>query len=247
MAMGNVIGSNISNIALVLGIAAIIRPLHVSRQVVIRDAPLALGISIILFLLVLDGGLSRLEGGLLFAGILVYVFVSFRRSKAGASELPVPDPDDDEEPIRSMPLHFSIPLTIVGLIGLVVGANIFVDGAKRLAEIFSVPEAVVGLTLMAVGTSLPEIATVVAASLKGYSDIITGNAIGSNIFNLLCVLGITSLVLPLTLGAITMVDLVVFLASAALICIALATGRSLTRIEGIILIVSYFGYVYYLY
>ncbi len=248
MAMGNVIGSNISNIALVLGIAALISPLQVSPQVIRRDAPLSLFASFVLFLFLWDGALNRMEGAVLFAGILIYVFVSLRISKARGSDLKAPVIGEQvEEMVSPMPLHWSIPLTLVGLLGLVFGADFFVNGARRMAEIFGVPEAVVGLTLMAVGTSLPEIATVVAASLKGYSDIITGNAIGSNIFNVLAVLGLTSLVFPLSLGDITMIDLTVFLASAVLIWIMLATRRTLSRFEALLLLSGYVAYVSYLY
>lgn len=245
LAVGNVIGSNIANIALVLGLAATIRPLPVARRIVRIDAPLALAVSLIVAAMMWDRQLGSLEGLLLTGGILFYVYWSFRQAKRILP--PHEHAEEMEEKAHLIPLRLSIPLALAGLAGLVFGANLFVDGARRLATSFGVSEAVIGLTIMAVGTSLPEIATTLAASMKGLSDLITGNAIGSNIFNTLCVLGFTALFIPFSTGEITPVDMTVFLGSAALIWVAMATRRRLSRWEGATLLAGYLLYVIWLY
>lgn len=246
MALGNVVGSNISNIALVLGVAAVINPIQVERQITRRDAPLALGASVLLVLFLLDGVLVRWEGVVLFAGILGYVAWSIQATRVGISSKAVAEEVDLEE--AEKPIWKGYVYVLVGLIGLALGASWFVDGAKHIARLFGISEAVIGLTVMAVGTSLPEIATVVAASLRGMSDLVTGNAIGSNIFNILCVLGISAMIVPLSLGGITYLDLGVFIGSAILIWVMMMYPRHLlTRWDGILLILGYVVYVVYLF
>ncbi len=246
LAVGNVMGSNVANIALVLGLAAVIRPLRVARRILRIDAPLALSISVLVVIMMANEYLGRLEGLLLFAGILLYVYWSFRQAKRVFPLDKISETEIQTE-IRIQPLYVSIPLTLVGLAGLVYGAGLFVDGARQLATSFGVSEAVIGLTIMALGTSLPEIATVIAASMKGLSDLITGNAIGSNIFNTLCVLGFTATFVPFSTGDITVVDQAVFLGSALLIWIAMATKSRLSRMEGGLLLAGYVAYIVWLY
>ncbi len=244
MALGNVVGSNISNIALVLGLAAVIRPIQVERQITRRDAPLALGVSILLVLFLLDGVLERWEGMILFAGIIGYVIWSVQSTHKGV-DLEMREEVDVEQ--GEQPIWKGVVYVLVGLVGLAVGADWFVEGAKHIAHLLGVSEAVIGLTVMAIGTSLPEIATVVAASLRGMSDLITGNAIGSNIFNILSVLGAASLVVPLSMGNITYFDLGVFVGSALFVWLMMFTRQELSRWEGMLLILGYVIYVLYLF
>ena len=243
MALGNVIGSNISNVALVLGIAATIRPLTVSRQITRFDAPLALGVSVLLVLLLLDGRISRIEGLLMFAGLITYVVWSVHKARSEDD----PATEEIPESAANMPLWKSLLFTLVGLGALAYGADLFVTGARDMALLFGVSEAVIGLTVMAVGTSLPEIATVAAAVFKGMSDLIMGNAIGSNIFNILSVVGLSSAIVPLSMGNLTTVDLVMFVGMAAAVWLTMLTNQRLTRWEGIVLIIAYIVYVVYLF
>ncbi|MEM1269220.1 MAG: calcium/sodium antiporter [Bacteroidota bacterium] len=243
MALGNVVGSNVSNIALVLGVAAVIRPLPVERQILRVDAPISIAASLLLVGFLLDGRLSRIEGGVLFAGIVAYVGWTLKKAKSGDIEAG----EEVDESTASMPLWKAWGLAFIGLIGLSIGANLFVRGAQDLAAIFGISEAVVGLTVMAIGTSLPEIATVVAASMRGMSGLVTGNAIGSNIFNVLAVLGAAALIVPLDTKQLTQTDLIVFVASAVIVW-GMMWGRSqLSRLEGALLLIAYVSYVVWLF
>jgi len=242
MALGNVIGSNIGNIGLVLGIAAVITPIVVHRHAVRVDAPIALLCTVLLIILLLVGDLGRLEGFVLILGILIYTVIRLRNSRSLNTVL--------EEEVTEHTLSVSNPVLnaiLVGsLIGLTGGAFLFVQGAKALAEHMGVSEAVIGLTIMAVGTSLPEIATVIAAARKGLSDLVIGNVIGSNIFNILSVLGVTSVIVPLHRQDVHDVDLFVFGGSAAIL-LGMMMRPKVGRLMGALLIAGYIAYVVYLY
>ena len=199
LAIGNVIGSNIANILLILGMTALIAPLVVSRQLIRLDVPIMIGASLLVFALAWDGSLSRLDGALLFAGILAYtafLIISSRRDKTTAAD----DEFATEFGLNEAPKPYAglinLGLIVVGLVLLVSGSNFLVEGAVSLARALGLSELVIGLTVVAVGTSLPELATSVMAAIKGERDIAVGNIVGSNIFNLLCVLGLASLVSP---------------------------------------------------
>jgi cation:H+ antiporter len=245
MALGNVVGSNISNIALVLGLAAIIRPISIQRQITRRDAPLAFGLSGLLVLLLIDGQLGRLEGAFLFSGIIVYSIWSIRDARQSKKTKPAHLDEVDLESVK-MPIWKDLLFTLAGLAGLIAGAKLFVDGGQSIARLYGISEAVIGLTVMAIGTSLPEVATVVMASIRGMSDLITGNVIGSNIFNILSVLGASALIIPLSMGELTSIDLIVFLASALVIWLMMMSRHELSRWEGALLLVGYVGYIVYL-
>ncbi len=243
MAIGNNIGSNIANILLVLGIAALVKPFEIDPQLTKKDAPIALFASTLLVVFLADGSLVRWEGAVLFAGLLGYIlhtgFSTNRKMKAGKLE---EDFELDVEEAKSEVFWKPIVLLLGGLGGLVVGSDLFVGGASELALLMGVSEAVVGLTIMAIGTSLPEVFTVVAATLRGSSDLVTGNAVGSNIFNILCVLGLVAIVVPLSMGNITIVDLGVFWGIALFVTLRLFMPLAVTRIEGFLYLV---GYVFY--
>jgi cation:H+ antiporter len=248
LALGNVIGSNISNITLVVGLAALIRPISVSRQITRRDAPIAIGLTLVLVLFLYDKSLQRWEGLLLFVGIIAYTtwsVMAAKRHESSMLEAAVEEQTGTKAAERSLGL--AILLTIVGLGGLAGGAHLFVEGAQSIARVMGVSEAVIGLTMMAIGTSLPEIATVVAASSRKMSDLVTGNVIGSNIFNILCVLGVVASILPLAPEGLTRVDLAVFLGSALLIWAIMRNRHRITRFEGGVLVVLYLAYASYLF
>lgn len=248
--VGNVVGSNICNIALILGISAIIRPLAIPGQIVRRDMLVLIGASLGLIAILWDRNIQQWEGALLVAGIVVYVVASLRSAlKAGPetskkfeAEIALADSDAG---VAKTPLVFTL-LILAGLIVLVLGSYLLQLGAVFIAEGFGVSEAIIGLTVLAFGTSLPELATSVVACIKNEGDIIAGNAIGSSIFNILAILGITALIKGMTIKAVEPIDLGVMLLVTILVVPMMVTGKRLARAEGVLLVMGYFGYVVYL-
>ncbi|HUF07795.1 MAG TPA: calcium/sodium antiporter [Rhodothermales bacterium] len=242
LAIGNVIGSNISNIGLVLGLAAVVSPIVIHRRVVRVDAPLALGCTVVLIAMLYNDILGRLEGIILLVGIIAYVAARVRNARVLGKEL--------AQEVTANTLSVSNPtlaaLMVASLAALAVGSFLFVDGARNLALQMGVTEAVIGLTIMAVGTSLPEIATVVAAARKGLSDLVIGNVVGSNIFNILSVLGVAATVIPLERQDVDNIDLLVFGGSAAVL-LALMMRASIGKATGAALMAGYAVYVGFLY
>lgn len=249
IALGNVVGSNICNILLILGLSALAAPLIVQPQLVRFDVPVMIGASLMLIALCLDGNLSRLDGALLFTGILVYTTVLIRKSRRdkALAEASATDIELDADP-KAHPGKY-IAFIVVGLVMLVLGSQWLVDGAVMLARSVGVSELVIGLTIVAVGTSLPELATSVAASLKGQRDIAIGNVIGSNIFNIFCVLGLSSLVAPNGIRVAPqalILDLPVMLWVAALCLPLFYYGLQISRLRGAMLLAGYSAYVWFL-
>lgn len=243
LALGNVIGSNIANIALILGLVAFVSPIAVRAQVVRTDAPLLVVATIGVIGLLWDGGLGRVDGAILTAGIVAYVYytVSMARQAppdaqtGGAPVLPTPD---------SVVLNGALVAT--GIVGLVAGAHFLVDGAVSVAAALGVSPVVIGLSVVALGTSLPELATSLVAAWRGQGDIAVGNVLGSSIFNLLGILGITVLVHPLSTAALGWVELSVMLGLAILAVALLRSSSTLSRIEGGMLVLCYVAYMAYL-
>lgn len=245
LALGNVVGSNIFNVLLILGLSATIAPLIVSRQLVRRDVPLMIGVSFVFLLLALDGGISRLDGLLLFAGAISYTAYTVIQSRREPQ--PPANTTASERPPAPWPVQ--VALLVVGLGMLVLGSRWLVNGAVAFAEALGVSELIIGLTIVAAGTSLPEVATSVLASLRGERDIAVGNVVGSNIFNLLSVLGLTALVSPAAIpvsGAALAFDIPVMLA-VALACLPIFfTGYVIARWEGLLFLGYYVAYTLYL-
>jgi len=241
IALGNVIGSNICNIALILGLAAVIRPLNVQVQLIRLDIPIMIGASVALVVLLADGSLGRLDGALLAGTMAVYLWFLIamarrdRNALAGAME--------DTVHATSIPTGRGIVMVVVGLALLILGGMFFVDGAVALAEGLGVSERVIGLTVIAIGTSLPELATSVVASIKNEGDMSIGNVIGSNIFNILAILGISALVAPLTATAFSLLDFGVMLGVAICLFPLVRSGFRISRLEGAFLLVVYVVYV----
>jgi cation:H+ antiporter len=241
IAVGNVVGSNICNIALILGLSALIRPTVVQAKVFRLDAPLLVLASLILAVLLTTGGLSRGAGALLVAGMLGFTAATFWQARREAESLR----QGSSERVRDRKgrIAVNILLIIAGLLGLAAGGQLFVGSAVSLANAFGVSQAVIGLTIVAIGTSLPELATSIVAAARGQGDIAVGNVVGSNLFNILGVLGVTALVQPVPRGEIAYLDLsVMFLLSVALLPIV-RSGFVASRAEGAILLISYIGYV----
>lgn len=247
VALGNVVGSNVLNILLILGLAALITPLVVHRQLVRQEVPIMIGISFLVMWLAFDGFISRLDGLLLvvlLAAYLSFLFIQSRRGTAGVdADLP--------DPVSGWDRHWSVQLLliVVGLGLLVLGADWLVEVAVNFAQSLGISSLVIGLTVVAIGTSLPEIATSVLAALRGQRDIAVGNIIGSNIFNLLAVLGIAASIspwgIPVSL-AILKFDLPVMIAVAVACLPIMFTGHRIGRREGALFFSYYLAYTAYL-
>lgn len=245
IAVGNVVGSNIFNIAVILGITAVVRPLKVHLNVLRVDTPVMLAASVFLLAVLYNWQISRIEGMFLFIGIIVYtVFTILAARRAG--ETKVDFPVEQLIPEKKVNTVLDIIFVICGLGILVVGSRFFVNGAVELARVIGVSEAVIGLTIVAAGTSLPELATSIIAAIKKEEDIAIGNIIGSNIFNILAILGTSSLIAPLSAAGVGQMSLYFMLGTTVLLMPFMRTGFVLNRIEGILLILIYGGYLYYL-
>ncbi len=252
ISLGNVVGSNICNIGLILGLAAVITPMKVNRGMLFFDTPVMILTSIVLLLFVAAShGMTRWQAAVLLLGFAVYLGKQLRdalKERAGSASPAVSPCPAGESPAarRPMPLWGAVLLVLVGLAGLVVGAKFFVNGAIVVAKLCHVSDAVIGLTIVAVGTSLPELATSAVAAIRGEDDIAVGNVVGSNIFNILCILGIAPLISPFQAAGIQSVDLIAMVAFAAALMVMSYTGRSIRRWEGAALLTGYAGYVAYL-
>ncbi len=245
IALGNIVGSNIGNIALILGLSALIQPMKVQANILKKDVPILLGVSIILILFLLDGVISQVEGFLFFVGVITFTVFSIRMSKLETSVV-VKEEYEDVVPKKTYPFWVEISMIFLGLAALMLGAKWLVDGAVEMANQIGISEAVIGLTIVAIGTSLPELATSMVAAYKKEGDIAIGNVIGSNIFNVLCILGITAMILPIQQGGITDVDLYLNLFLTVLLLPILRTGFIINRIEGLMLVLGYVVYTVYL-
>ena len=243
VALGNVIGSNISNVGLILGTAALVRAIGVQAQIIRIDAPILVVCSLVLAGMTIDGQLGRIDGVLLVTGIIAYV--PFSVWAARKEESGVQDEFDEGLPQKHGWLA-DVGFLVGGLVGLLVGAHFLVEGAVYVAGTFGVSQLVIGLTIVAVGTSLPELATSLTAALRGEGDIAIGNAIGSSIFNILAILGVTVTVQPLSTAQVSYVDLAVMTGLALAVIPLMRTGFSLSRREGAFLLAAYLTYVGYL-
>ncbi len=245
LAMGNVIGSNICNLALVLGVTAIIFPVPVQKDSIQIDWPMAMGSSVLLYLLVQDLRLSYLEGGLFVIILIAYsafvIIKSRRQNKAGAKFLE--EADLPAEPSRN--IWLDILMIVLGTLALALGSGWFVDGAKGLALTFGVSERVIGITVLALGTSLPELVTATVAAFRKATDIAVGNLMGSNIFNILSILGITSLIQPIDISPVIVNnDMLWMLGITFLILPMMFFQKKISRIEGALILIVYIYYIY---
>ncbi len=245
IAIGNVVGSNICNIALILGVCALVSPLSASAQIIRREIPIMIGVSVLLAAMLWDEQLSRLEGGVLFAGIVVYTVLTVREARAETKGKAEQEYGEDF-PAGSMGLGKSVLLVVAGLGVLVVASQLFVGGAVVLAKSWGVTEAVIGLTVVAVGTSLPEFATSLVAAVRGHGDVAIGNVVGSNIFNVLGILGIAALINPIDTSGLSRVDLATMVVAALAMLPAARSGGVISRLEGAVLLFAYFGYTAWL-
>ena len=235
MAVGNVVGSNIMNSMLIVGCAAMVAPMIISRNTVRKDIPFAIGASVLLTLLSLDHTLGRIDGIVLLMGFVAFMVYTLVQARSKAEET--------EADRKDRSIWLSALFVAGGLTGLVLGSNLFVDAASDVAYSLGISEGVVGLTVVAGGTSLPELATSVVAARKGQSAIAIGNVIGSNVFNILLILGLTATVSPLQIEGITTIDMAVMLISVALVWLFSRTRYTVERWEGAVLVGGYLIYL----
>lgn len=245
IAIGNVVGSNIANVLLILGICSLITPMQVKPLALKRDAVTVLAASIAFVLLTIDGNLSSLDALLLLAALVFYLTWAYRSESnhsSAAAEMHLAAAN--EVAVVPTPVYLTIVLSVGGLLLLIAGSQLFVTGAVRVASALGISDTVIGLTLVALGTSLPELTISVIAALRKHADVAIGNILGSNIFNLLGILGVAGLVRPLPISVqILHIDQWVMLATAALILLFLYTGRRLSRAEGAVLLACYGAYL----
>jgi len=243
LAIGNVVGSNIFNCLLIVGVASLVAPMTIAKTTVVKDIPFTLMASALLLILCMDGWrslslsgnvISRLDGFWLLLGFAAFMYYTFQIAKAGTAEQNVAPP---------MPIWRGALWLLVGLSCLVLGSNLFVDSASAIATGFGISEGVVGLTIVAGGTSMPELATSVVAARKGKSAMAIGNVIGSNVFNILLILGTTAVICPMQIGGITLIDLGVMLLSVVLIWLFSYTKYTIERWEGGLLTTIFLVYM----
>ena len=250
MAIGNVTGSNICNVLLILGVTALISPIGYTKSNIRKDIPFAIGVSLFLMLMLYNGfglfhemgtpGISRMDALYLLLIFVVFMIDSFKSAKKGGGE--------EEEDVKPMPMGKALLFIVLGLAGLVFGGRFFVDHTVSIAERFHVSEAFISITLMAVGTSLPELATCVVAAMKGKNQLALGNVMGSNIFNIALIIGVSGLISPFEIQSISTIDMVMVLVSILMLWMAAFTFKrgKLDRIEGAIFLLVYVGYIAYL-
>ena len=242
LAVGNIVGSNIFNTLLIVGVSAWVAPMTILKSTVRKDIPFALFASVILLIMCLDGNISRLDAGILFVLFLVFMYVTLKGAKTKDDDTTAKT-DSIEDHKKPMATWLSIVWIIVGLVCLIGGSNLFVEGATKVAEHIGVSEAVIGLTIVAGGTSLPELATSVVSARKGNSGIAIGNVLGSNVFNILAILGVTGVITPMHLQGITMLDLSMMVFSTLLVWLFSFTKYKIARWEGIVLTIVFIGYM----
>ncbi len=244
IAVGNVVGSNIANVTLILGAGMLLNPSRVVARTARVDAPLVVAVSVALVLLLQDGLISRLEGVVLVASLVAFTGITLHQGRKESAAVKEEFQEALEGPSHGVVV--SLAMVLVGLGALVLGGQLFLDAAVLVARALGLSEAVIGLTIVAVGTSLPELVTSVVAALRGQGDIAVGNVLGSNLFNVLGILGTTAMVLPLRPGGIAPATLGVMVASAAVVAVMALTGHRISRMEGGALLAGYAAYATWL-
>ena len=244
ISLGNVLGSNIANIGLILGATALLSPFRIERETVRRQIPLIIICSLLLCALLADGQLGLYDGLLLSAGLLLFLYSSFALGR---------DVDQNSEQeaetvdaVQSKSMLANLAMVALGICLLVFGSTLLVDSAVEIAQFFGMSEAVIGLTIVAIGTSVPELATALVAVHRGQANLAIGNVIGSNLFNILGILGITAIIRPIFSAGFSPIDFIIMVGFALVLLPFAWTRLTLNRIEGLILLLSYLAYMAYL-
>ena len=237
ISLGNIVGSNIFNLLIVIGACAVIFPAASNEDILKRDLWWNIGVSALLFVLILDGKISRIEGFILLAIFIFYLGLMVRSAMKNRME---------ETPVNLLPLWKSILFVILGLAAVVFGGDMVVDNASMIAKAWGMSDTLVGLTIVAIGTSLPELVTSITASKKGDSGIALGNAVGSCLFNILFILGMASTLTPINAVPELVIDAAILIAVTILILIVAKTDKKTNRMEGLICVLSYIVYTVYI-
>lgn len=250
MAVGNIVGSNILNILLIVGITSLIRPIIIKKSVMTNEIPMLVLSSVVMLILgysaFLDGSetsaITRVDGIFLLIFFLLFMRYTFASARSAGQ------PDDSDKQTKTMSTLKSISYILAGLAALIFGGDKFVEGASSIARHWGISEATVGLTIVAIGTSLPEVATSIVAALKNQPGLVIGNVIGSNIFNVLLVLGASATVAPLPFGEVSMIDLWILVGASVMFLLFgwIIRRRCITRAEGAIMLASYIAYMMHL-
>ena len=242
LAVGNVVGSNICNLTLIVGLVVLLSRPALRNKLVRLELTVVTVSTFVASILLLDAGLSRIEGLLLVSGIVVYIFIAVKRLRGTSGNIS-PEELESSIPIISGTVWIQSVFCAAGIGALVLGSHWLVEGSVRIAMLLGVSPAIVGLTAAAIGTSLPEIAASVVAARHNHADLAAGNLIGSNIFNLLLVLGGTAAIRPLGMGSVTLIDIIVMCATTILSLSMMFMRSRLIRIDGVLLIGIYFAYI----
>lgn len=241
LAVSNVIGSNLFNLLMVLGVCAAIKPISVNEDVVKRDYPISVAAMVLFVIFILNGVLGRVEGAILLAALIAYIIMSIKLAKSNKTE--------DEAPQEFSPIKCAL-FIIGGVAGIVIGGNLVVDNAQSIAMAAGMSETLVGLTICAMGTSLPELVTSITASKKGENDMAMGNVVGSNLFNALGILGVSGLITPINLagtaGTEALIDGIILIAASIVAFVCCMTGRKISRVQGVVLVLIYAAYMVYI-
>ncbi len=248
IAIGNILGSNIANILLILGISAIIYPITAKKNTVLKEIPLSLLAAVVLGLMandmIIDGasfsGITRIDGLILLSFFIIFLYYTFGITKS--------DTDIVEEKIKVFSYSKAIVFIILGLAGLVIGGKWIVDGAVQIAEFFNISQSLIGLTIVAIGTSLPELATSAIAAYKKQSDIAIGNVVGSNIFNIFWILGASAVIHPLPFNSSSNGDIAMTIFASIVLFLVMFIGkkRIIERWQGVFMVITYVGYLVFL-
>ncbi len=252
IAIGNVVGSNIFNLLVVIGVSAMISPLTVKRSMIKKDYPLSIFAAVLLGVLCLDSvlfhaketTLGRMDGVSLLVCFVFFMYITVREGLRGRKD--VKKEHEDEVENMSFPIGKSIVLLVVGLAGIVFGGDLSVEGAKEIARAFGLSEALIGLTIVAIGTSLPELVTSIVAAKKGESDIALGNVVGSNLFNIFFILGCSATILPMHVSGTYIYDIGLLIIVSVLAFIPIAKSKKVGRVMGGVMTLAYVAYTVYL-
>ena len=237
--IGNIVGSNILNVLVILGLSAAIIPLSVTKSTIKVDLPFLLAVTVLMLVLGFDGMISFVDGVIFIVCFIAYLAYLINHTIKYSAQV-------EDEDVSTMDMPKAIPMLIIGLAIVVLGSRFAVNAATEIARILGMSERTIGLTIVALGTSLPELVTSVSAAIKGNADIAVGNIVGSNLFNILFVVGISSLIIPVPFAKAFIVDTIIIIASTVFLIAVSARKRKLPRWSGLVMLAGYAGYLVYL-
>ncbi|HJN01906.1 MAG: calcium/sodium antiporter [Nitrospinota bacterium] len=245
IALGNIIGSNIANIGLVLALSAIIKPLKISASTIKKEIPIMIGVSVLLYVLAMDKNINRMDGIILFIGIVLFIIYCIFDAKHSHESGESIAGDVESIGKKEYSISYELLITSAGLIGIVLGAKLMVDSAILVARTLGLSELFIGMTIVAVGTSLPELATSMVAAYKGKVEISVGNVIGSNIFNICMVIGLVSIISPFTVDQLILNrEFLIMLAFSILLLLLAMHKMTLTRTKGVLFFLGYGWFIW---